>query len=186
MVSVPDTPPVPRVLFVCTANICRSAYAERRTPSFIPAGHRLAVTSAGVFGLGRARMDPPMAEMAKARGAVDVEGYRSKPLSPELLAQSDVLLTMETAHRTAILDDHPGLNNRVFTIVQFADAIERVDPSTAGRALIGEAARLRGQASPDDDIRDPYRRGAKAARECADELDGLLQVIVPRLSVPKG
>ena len=99
------TPPL-RVLYVCTANICRSAYADVRSRSLVSAD-AVAFASAGVWGFDRAPLEELMAAQAVERGA-DLSGFRSQRLSPDLVAGSDLILTMARDHRTFILDDWPG------------------------------------------------------------------------------
>ena len=57
------------VLFVCTANICRSAFAERWAGHLLGGDTSVGVASAGTHGYVDAPMDPPMAEELQARGA---------------------------------------------------------------------------------------------------------------------
>ncbi|WP_205248523.1 hypothetical protein, partial [Escherichia coli] len=63
---------------------------------------------------------------------------------------------------------------RTFGIRQFVDGLQRITPT--GGAL-DRVDRARTAASPNSmmwDIADPYRRGSRAARACALELDGLV------------
>ena len=57
----------PRLLFVCTANICRSAYAEVRARQMLGLDAGWAFFSAGVPGTVGREMDPPMVAQAVAR-----------------------------------------------------------------------------------------------------------------------
>ena len=58
----------PRLLFVCTANICRSAYAEVRARQMLGLDAGWAFFSAGVPGTVGREMDPPMVAQAVAQG----------------------------------------------------------------------------------------------------------------------
>ena len=58
-----SAPAAPLILFVCTANICRSAWAEARAQQLLP-GYRIA--SAGTHALRGRGIDPTMAQTLPA------------------------------------------------------------------------------------------------------------------------
>lgn len=170
------------VTFVCTANICRSAYAE------VTARHRLAeagaagvsVFSAGTWGLTGRPMCPEMAVEAERRGA-STASFRASRLDRELVDRSDLLLTAEAAHRQFLLDDWPRAVRRVATLRQFARTLAGADPGLSLADLVADT-RVGRAGRADTDVTDPFGRGPAAAAACAAELDALLDVIVPRLA----
>jgi len=117
--------------------------------------------------------------------AADRASFRSRPLDRDLVGEADLVLTAEGVHRQFILDDQPQMFRKVFTIGQFAEIVRAAGPGLTGRALLDHAAGHRGPADPALDVADPYRRGPEAARACADQLDGLLRVVVPALADPR-
>ena len=167
------------VLFVCTGNICRSAYAE------VVAHHRLGgaegvrVASAGTWGLTDSPMCPDMAELARARGA-DPSGFRARRITRGVVEASDLILVAEATHRAFILEDWPAALPRVFSLVQFARAV--ADAPGSGRGLVAAVKAARLPLRMSDDITDPYRRGPEAARACALQVDAALDAILPRLA----
>ncbi|WP_370894795.1 low molecular weight phosphatase family protein [Janibacter sp. GXQ6167] len=165
------------VLFVCTANICRSAYAHRRA-EYLLAG-RAQVVSAGTHARDGMPMDPAMASELATRGG-DPEGFTSEPLTASIARSADVILTAETSHRQWILEDWPQLLPRTFTLGQFSREVERVGEGV-GRDLVHGVHSLRARASRQDDISDPYRRGPAAAATCAQQIDDHLARVLPRL-----
>ena len=169
-----------RVLFVCTANICRSAYAGVRAAQLLGEGAPVVVGSAGTHGWVDHPMDAPMAAELRARGGVP-DAFRSRRLTGALVADADLLLTAETRHRAFVLDEWPAAVRRTFTLQQFADLADAA-PDLDARALVTEAARLRKPAKPSGDVLDPYGRGQEAAAACAGQLEALLAAIVPRLA----
>lgn len=175
------TPPL-RVLYVCTANICRSAYADVRSRSLVSADD-VAFASAGVWGFDRAPLEELMAAQAVERGA-DPSGFRSQRLSPDLVAASDLILTMARDHRAFILDDWPGAVTKTFTLSQFADGLAALPDAAAGVHAIEAVRARRNPPRRDGDVADPYRQGVPAAAACAAEIDRLLGVILPRLAGP--
>jgi protein-tyrosine phosphatase len=89
------------VLFVCTANICRSPMAEgafrsmARQAGLEPA---FAVDSAGTFG-GHAGQAPSRpAIKAAARRGYDIAGLRARQVTPADIPQFDHVLAMDRAH----------------------------------------------------------------------------------------
>ena len=167
------------VLFVCTANICRSAYAELVTAARVDG--RLEVASAGTHGWADHPVDEEMAVQLIARG-VDPSGFRSRPLTRALVDEADVVLTAEAAHRTFVLQERPTALRRTFSLGQFASALDEVPPGLAGPDLLAAVRRARPTAGPGQDVLDPYRRGPEAASLAAEHIDDLLREILPRLA----
>ena len=73
-----------------------------------------------------------------------------------MVDEADLVLTAEAAHRTFILDDHPGSFRKVFTLGQFAEAVRVADPSLTGRDLLEVVGERRGAADASLDVDDPY------------------------------
>lgn len=175
-----ETPPI-RLLFVCTANICRSAFAEVLARHLLGGSAAVQVGSAGTHGWRDHPMDEEMAATLTARG-VDPSGYRSRRLTMRMVEESDLVLTAEVAHRAFILDDRPGVFRRLFTLGQFDRTLDDVPDEVRGRDLLSAAARTLRPAAVEDDVADPYRRGPEAAESAARQIEGLLARFLPRLS----
>ena len=167
-----------KVLFVCTANICRSAYAEVVARQLAGPGSALAFDSAGILAADGQPMDPPMAAEAERRGA-DPRAHRSKRLTLGLVDNADLILTAETVHRSRILEDRPLAMRKAFTLGQFARGL-RASHDDPGGVL--ERVRARAATSgPDDDVDDPYGRGHGKAQLVALEIEALLRLVLPAL-----
>ena len=177
-----DEPPL-RVLFVCTANIARSPYGERRAAQLVAGTHSapLRVASAGIPGVPGRGMDVEMAAQLRSRGA-EPNGHVSRSLTHQLLVESDLVLTFEFAQRLRIIDEWPDQALKVFGLRQFADALGRVRSPATGLELLDQAYAVRPPDGMNLDVADPHRRGADAARICADQIDAVLSVIVPALA----
>ena len=167
------------VLFVCTANICRSPYMELLARHLAAPESGLRFASAGTMGLREEPMDPTMAEQLRLRGA-SADGFRSRRATGTLLEQADLVLTAESSHRALLLEEHPGAFRRVFPLAQFAELADGL-AGESGRDLVVAAARVGGPATPAHDIVDPYGRGREAAAASADRIDQLVSTVVRRL-----
>nr|WP_207619683.1 adenylyl-sulfate kinase [Nocardioides sp. IC4_145] len=179
-VSKPAEQPL-KVLFVCTANICRSPFMEIVARKLAGPDASVTFASAGTHGFRDHPMDEVMSGTLAGRGA-EVGDFASRAVSPRMVDEADLVLTAEATHRTFVLDDQPAAFRKVFTIGQFAEAIRAAGPTLTGRELIKAIGDRRGQANPGLDVADPYRRGSEAAEQAAAGIEELLRVIVPRLT----
>lgn len=125
MADKPVNPP--SVLFVCTANICRSpmatalfkhklAQASQTNPALLL---NWRVESAGTW----AREGEPASERSQlvmqGRG-LDISAHRSRTVSLELLSSFNLILVMEKGHKEALKAEFPDLSNRIFMISEMA------------------------------------------------------------------
>ena len=169
-----------KVLFVCTANICRSPYMQLATQRLLGDDSRVEVSSAGTHGF----TDRPMSEELIGGYEAEAESFRSRRVTGELISEADVILTAEAAHRAYLLEENPAAFLKIFTLGQFAESVARLGADAArlrGRDLVVEVGRHRTRADPTHDVGDPYRRGPEVARACAARIDALLAVVVPAL-----
>jgi protein-tyrosine phosphatase len=171
------------VLFVCTANIGRSAYAEHRSAQLLAGGgdRWVHVSSAGVPGYPDRVMDAPMAAELRERGG-NPDGHVSRALTGDILDEAHLVLTFEFAHRLRITESWPDQVPKVFAVRQLADAIPRVPSPGHGLELLDQALAVSQPDGLNWDVPDPHRRGAKAARACADMIDDALADILPGLA----
>ena len=167
-----------KVLFVCTANICRSPSAEALArDAGLP---DLVLSSAGTHARDGEPINPDM--VAVLPPELDTSEFRSRRLTSALLEDADLVVTMEAAHRTFVLDDHPGMFRKVFTLGQLAKALEQAPEGLDRDGLLARLGTTRRNADPALDVPDPYRRGAEAASGCVARLDELLRTVLPALS----
>ena len=169
-----------RVLFVCTANISRSPYAEYRARHVL-GDAPVEVASAGVPGYPGRGMDPSMLRLLQERGG-DGSRHVSQSVSEELLAASDLVLTFEFAQRMRLFDAFPGEASRVFGLGQFAASLARVEDPGLGAELVRQVGRAAVPDSMTLDVTDPYRQGRDVARSIADEIDLVLDRVLPVLA----
>lgn len=167
-----------KVLFVCTANICRSPSAEALARAADPAG--MSFASAGTHARDGDPINPDM--VAALPADLDTSVFRSRRLTTAILEDADLVVTMEVAHRGFVLDDHPAMFRKVFTLGQLARALEQAPDGLDRTALLAHLGATRRNADPALDVPDPYRRGSEAAAGCVARLEELLHVVLPALA----
>jgi protein-tyrosine-phosphatase len=105
-----------KVLVVCGGNTCRSPMAEGMAASLartagIPDGC-ISVASAGVSAYdGEPASQNAVAAMAEL--GIDISAHRSRRLTPELIDDADLVLTMEQRHLEAVIKMAPAARTRV-------------------------------------------------------------------------
>lgn len=173
-----------RVLFVCTANICRSPYMELRARDLVGDAAGVEFASAGTHGFRQHPVDSTMAEVLAERGVTSdlLTGFSSRPLTRDLVDAADLVLTAEATHRAFVLEEVPNAFRKVFTLGQFAESAGRLETDLSGHELVVVVGHRRAGATDEHDVRDPYRRGKAAAEVSADQIDRLLQAVLPRLT----
>lgn len=103
--------PQVRVLFVCTANVCRSPLAEallRQRLRGLGLQRRVAVASAGTrVGQPGRPPDPRLRKLALEAG-FKLGRIRARQVTPTMLAESDHVLAMEPEHLRELAALYPG------------------------------------------------------------------------------
>jgi protein-tyrosine phosphatase len=180
---------MPSILFVCTANLCRSPMAEHAFRSRAQElGLDWNVRSAGTDALDGEPMHPLAVEVLNER-QVDVGSWASQSLTDELVNSSDLVLTAARSHLSRILRIWPAAVQRAFVLGQFAQflsAVEPRQPATDPADLIAIARRGRARAGAGareaHDLKDPIRGRVNAFRTCAETIDESVAAITGRLT----
>jgi protein-tyrosine-phosphatase/tRNA A37 threonylcarbamoyladenosine synthetase subunit TsaC/SUA5/YrdC len=142
------------ILIVCTGNTCRSPMAESLLKDKLKShveSMTFRVVSAGVA----AQPGGPASEgalVAMRERGLSLDEHQSRSISQSLLERSDLILTMTSNHRQAILSRWPHVSSKVFCL------------APAG-----------------SDVSDPYGGPIEAYRKCADRIDQCLDEWVEKL-----
>jgi len=190
---------VGRVLVICTGNVCRSPYLERRLSQLL-AGQDVHVESAGTRALVGADIEPGSVVALEAVGS-DTAGFASRQLTPAMLDGADIVVTATQKHRADAVALHPRALRKTFTLGELADLVRDADLAGAARevsaadhdtpwaAIVAEVARGRRGLQPartaaESDIPDPYGRGSAAYDLMSTEIEAQLPVVVAALTPP--
>jgi len=167
------------VVFLCTANLCRSPMAaalledrlERR-------GIEIEVVSAGLL-----EADRPASEgsvRALHWRGLDLGDHRSRRVGRDLISSSTLVLGMEHRHVQEAVLLEPSAWPRSFSLREFVRRASAVGPRRR-EPLEQWIGRVHGDRTVqemvgawDDDIADPYGRSDDEYRDTADELDELV------------
>lgn len=186
--------PTETLLFVCTANVCRSPMAEafaRARLAGRPYG--VAVASAGILGPGIGV--PGDSLVAMGRYGLDLASHRSTSLPSALSPPPDLIVGMGRDHVRAVVETDPAQYfPRTYVLKDLVRRCLETGPRQQGQTLqqyLDVAARGRRMMdlvgiSQKDDVADPMGRGPEAFRRCAAELSDLIDDLVDHLWPAEG
>lgn len=120
------------LLFVCTGNICRSPTAERLALAYaagLPDPGALTASSAGTRAVYGSRIEPNAELVLRSLGGSG-DGFVARQISPEIVADADIVLTMTQQHRTTVLNASPRHLARTFTLLEADTLAQAVPPGT--------------------------------------------------------
>lgn len=144
------------VCFVCTGNVCRSPMAEGLFAAMVREHLPHAkVSSAGVSAWPGQGASPETLEMLRQEG-LDLDGFGSRQLDREILAEASHIFAMTRQHLRVIESRFPEFTDKTYLLTEFA-----------------ADDRLR-----DRDVPDPIGLGIGAYRETRDLLKKALPSIL--------
>ena len=171
-----------RVLFVCTANRCRSPAAEHLAARRVGEDRAL-FRSAGFLDTGQPC--PPRLVEALAERGVDVARHRSHQLDPDTLAAAELVLTMEGEHVQRVVTAHRPAYARTFPLREAAAVVQRAGSGRVGiEDFVTLANRDRSPVaylSTCWDVEDPYGGRLAGYRRAVAEIDELLEIVLNAL-----
>ena len=190
------------MLMVCTGNIGRSPMMERlmlRELSARRVDDVVSVSSAGTMGQVGQTMEPGATKALTDRGA-DATNFTATPLTPQVIASSDLVLVATREHRSEVVNMLPGAVRRTFTLHELARVVQSAPPIPGAdsvdvevrelprrmRDAVAWAGQVRGsvprpQPEDLDDLADPLGAPDQVYRERALAIAVSVEWIVPYL-----
>jgi protein-tyrosine phosphatase len=142
---------MPSILFVCTANICRSPIAMGMLRNMLEERHiegDWQVDSAGTWGL----EGEPAAAGSRAvmdTIGIDISDHSARRVDHDLLQSYDLVLTMELGHKEALRMEFPSFKERIYMLSEMA--------------------------GDNSDIKDPYGGSYAGYEQAAEDIQGYLE-----------
>ncbi len=187
-----------RIVFVCTANTCRSPLAEGLFCQLATnRGVSIEIKSAGIHAYPGTPMSQHSAYLLRERG-VDAD-FQSQRIDEQLVAWADLILTMTQGHKIEILRRFPESANKCFTLKEYvlfdhqlAAIMQQMDSIYAdieiqfslGQAVTDEQRQTLRELErqlPNFDIADPYAGSIDHYRECSLEIEYHLKLLLDKL-----
>lgn len=114
------------ILVVCVGNICRSPLAEAMLKQQLAAkGKR--ISSAGLQAMVDHAADAHTVELATAAG-IDLSGHKARQLTRAMIADADLILTMEQRHVEDITKLAPQARGKTMLLGRWLNNKEVPDP----------------------------------------------------------
>jgi protein-tyrosine-phosphatase len=194
MTNVIEDVDAANVLFVCTANQCRSplgaAFLRVRLAARAPG---VRVSSAGVRAVPNLPATAPTIDAAAAR-RVDLSAHRTTRIDGRQVRDANLVIGLERGHvQEAVLLD-PSAFTRAFTLKELARRARQSgrrgyrEPLAAYTARLADGRQLTDLlgASRDDDVDDPTTNPLVDHDSAAAEIDDLVAVVVEAVWNPLG
>ena len=166
--------------------------AERLFAARIDPDKGVIASSVGTAGVSGYPMDVAAAQILRELGG-DGEGHVARRMTPALIAEADLILTSEIAHRSQVLHADPMAFRRVFTLQEFGwlGAGLTSPPLSVTehqlRVRVSEVAAQRGgvPTSDVDEIGDPFGAPLRVMRACGQQIADAVTAVVAVLGVAR-
>ena len=133
------------ILFVCTANICRSPMAEgllKKIVSERADADEWHIESAGAWAY-EGNPAAVLSSVVMEKKGIDISAHRSKPTSLELLKNFDLVLTMEDEHKKFLTYKYGEYADKIYRLSEMVgDMFDIPDPIGGGLADYEQIAYL--------------------------------------------
>jgi protein-tyrosine phosphatase len=109
------------ILFVCTGNTCRSSMAQCLAKGLINEkgiSKNVRVLSAGTSIIPNSRAPEQAIQVMEKKG-LDLKNHVAKQLTPEMIEEADLILTMTRSNKQFVLSMVPKAQDKVFTLKEY-------------------------------------------------------------------
>ena len=125
---------MPSILFVCTANVCRSPMAMAIFRKLVQDGHEeWEVASAGIWAIEGMPATSKAQTLLLSKG-LDISDHMSQPVSQELIDRFDLILTMEKNQKEVLTVEFPRKAKRIYLLSEMIGLVYDV-PDPIGKSL---------------------------------------------------
>ncbi len=145
------------IIFVCTGNICRSAFAEHLARKLFP---EHTYSSMGTQGLENVEAPETAIEVAKDF-EVDLTPHRSQKIDRDQASRADYIFIMDKSHQ-------------FFFETYLPQIIEDVH-------LLASFGKKKGFFSSGKEVKDPYQKNGKFFKKVFKEIEEHLKRVIPEL-----
>lgn len=125
----------PAVLFVCTANVCRSPMAaalfRAQLRKVRPDWQDWIVDSAGTWADDGEPASRNSVQVMGQRG-LDISDHRSRTVNESMLRKYDLILTMGPGHKEALQVEFPTIANRVYLLSEMDGTMNPISDPYGG------------------------------------------------------
>lgn len=139
-------------------------------------------------------MDAPAAQVLHELGG-DGADHVARRLTPALIAESDLILTGQTFHRSEVVLANPMAFRRVFTLREFGRlgagfaSLPVAAAEDQLRMRVLDIASQRGHAPPpdelEDEISDPFGAPLRVMRACGQTISDAVDAVVALLGLAR-
>ena len=138
------------IVFICTANICRSPMAQKLFEKKLAEESLLEqwrVSSLGTWAIEGLSADPKAVRVMREWN-IDLSRHRSRIVNWQTMSSNDLILVMESKHKEALQYEFPMKSEKIFMLSEMVGAFF--------------------------DIPDPYRKSLAEFRSVANQINTIL------------